>query len=159
MYLKIFIIFIVVLILLSVYLNLNKEENTFTKEITKVSNNPVSEESTTIDNTQPQTNTQNDELPDYNTKIYGKKVNYIGGPDVYSSLPVSMDKTGYYAYEEGCKSCKKYALGWRCKAHKYNNTKDVSLKPEGMRDLCKNYTNFTPLMYDGVRKIDNRIMA
>tara|TARA_B100001123_G_C14610013_1_gene749480 strand:- start:16 stop:504 length:489 start_codon:yes stop_codon:yes gene_type:complete len=162
MYTTLLLIITVLLILFSINLYKNKKSNeqlpTQSSSATQVSDCGVNNTSKVNEHTDNMFITEND-LPDTNTKIYGKKVNYIGGTDVYSSLPVSMDKTGFYAYEDGCSSCKKYALGWRCKAHRYNNTQNVSLQPEGTVDLCKNYTNYTPLMYDGVRKIDNRIMA
>ena len=158
MYLKIFIIFIVVLILLSVYLNLNKEEVALSKEKTPLNDNTTSEESPEITTKNSSSDITSSDT-DYDNRIYGKKVNYIGGSDVYSSLPVSMDKTGYYSYNEGCNSCKKYALGWRCKAHKYNNMKNVSLVPEGLLNMCYTYTKKTPLLYDGVRSITNSTLA
>ena len=105
MYLKIFIIFIVVLILLSVYLNLNKEEVALSKEKTPLNDNTPSEESPEITTKNSSSDITSSDT-DYDNRIYGKKVNYIGGSDVYSSLPVSMDKTGYYSYNEGCNSCK-----------------------------------------------------
>ena len=95
-----------------------------------------------------------------NKETIKSKVNYIGGDDVYGSLPVSMDKTGFYSLEVGCHDkCKKKVLGWRCTAHKYNNMKNVSLVPEGLRNMCYNYTKKTPLLYDGVRSITNSILA
>ena len=95
-----------------------------------------------------------------NKETMNSKVNYIGGDDVYGSLPVSMDKTGFYSLEVGCgDKCKKKVLGWRCTAHKYNNMKNVSLVPEGLLNMCYNYTKKTPLLYDGVRSITNSTLA
>ena len=53
---------------------------------------------------------QNNKDKHVDTKLLdtNRNVNYIGGNDIYKSLPVSLDKTGLYSFETGCKNCKKF---------------------------------------------------
>ena len=160
MYLNILFISILVIVVASFYIYINKVEKANDISLQN------SQKCDSIESKIPKANViiEKDTKPIYNSKedtdkIYGKMVNFIGGSDVYASLPVSMDKTGKYSIREACNSCANNALGWRCKAHKYNNMVNISLKPEGVVNLCDNYTNKTPLKYDGIREINNKIMA